>query len=96
MFIGNYLRFIWLNSIGEEARVAEECLSYFSDMTSLTGTLWEHDSPRASCNHGFASCIAVILLRALVGYVGTKNGKPEFIPGYKFKGNIDFKTEFNY
>ena len=96
MFIGNYLRFIWLNSIGEEARVAEECLSYFSDMTSLTGTLWEHDSPRASCNHGFASCIAVILLRALVGYVGTKNGKPEFIPGYKFKENIDFKTEFNY
>ncbi len=65
MFIGNYLRFFWLSSIGEEKRVLDESLEYFSKMASITGTLWEHDSPRASCNHGFASVAALLILNAI-------------------------------
>ena len=36
-------------------------------MASITGTLWEHDKPEASCNHGFASHAAVVLRRDLLG-----------------------------
>ncbi len=31
------------------------------------GTLWEHDRPQASCNHGFASHAAVVLRRDILG-----------------------------
>jgi alpha-L-rhamnosidase len=36
-------------------------------MADLTGTLWEHMSHNASCNHGFASYIAHILYRDVLG-----------------------------
>ena len=61
-FIGNYLRFLWLNQIGEIERIKKEAIDYFYKMASYSGTLWEKDSPTASCNHGFASSIAPILL----------------------------------
>ena len=96
MFVGNYLRFLWLNEIGEEERVVNECLSYFRSMTEVTGTLWEHDSPRASCNHGFASSIAAILLRSLIGYAGVKDGKPILKENFKHTGSISVKAEFDY
>ncbi|MBQ8720462.1 MAG: hypothetical protein IJY65_05455 [Clostridia bacterium] len=65
MFIGNYLRFFWLSSIGEGERVLSESLEYFSKMAEKTGTLWEHDRPTASCNHGFASVAALLILDAM-------------------------------
>ena len=37
----------------------------FYYMAKETGTLWEHMSTYASCNHGFASYIAVLLKNAL-------------------------------
>lgn len=76
MFIGYYLRLFWLLKEGDNDKVIEESLDYFYEMSQKTGTLWEHYSPTASCNHGFASVAAVILLCALVGYKGVKNGTP--------------------
>jgi len=60
-FIGNYLRLELLWHAGEYERVIDNIRGYFSGMAERTGTLWEHDSPRASCNHGFASHAAVWL-----------------------------------
>ncbi len=33
-------------------------------MAELTGTLWEHKNTFASCNHGFASYVAVLIYEA--------------------------------
>ncbi|MDD7726139.1 MAG: hypothetical protein PUJ24_10885, partial [Bacteroidales bacterium] len=60
---------------GEYERVIDEALEYFSRMADKTGTLWEKDNDSASCNHGFASSAAVLLLRCTAGYKGVKNGK---------------------
>ena len=38
-----------------------EAEAYFTKMANATGTLWEHSRPNASCCHGFASYIAVLL-----------------------------------
>ena len=75
MFIGNYLRLFWLCDIGEYDQALQECVDYFYDMSQKTGTLWEKDLPTASCNHGFASVVAVILAKCLVGYKTLENGK---------------------
>lgn len=56
-FVGNYLRLTLLNEHGLKDQLFKECLDYFVYMANLTNTLWEHDSTRASCNHGFASHI---------------------------------------
>lgn len=56
-FIGNYLRLDLLQRWGMRARLLEEIKGYFTSMADRTGTLWEYDSPTASCNHGFASHI---------------------------------------
>lgn len=61
VFIGNFLRFMFLTQKGEYQRVLNECVKYFSKMAKQTGTLWEKDTPDASCCHGFASYIAVLL-----------------------------------
>lgn len=66
VFIGNYLRLFWLYEQKEYDMVLSESVEYFHEMSKKTGTLWEHDQAKASCNHGFASVIAVLLLRVLV------------------------------
>ncbi len=95
-FIGNYLRLFWLCENGEYDRVLDESVEYFTFMAEKTGTLWEHDSPKASCCHGFASAIAVIMLKCLCGYDGVKEGRvvldKRFAPSKKY----DIKVEFNY
>lgn len=93
MFIGNYLRFFWLCDIGEYDRVLTEMTEYFYSMASKTGTLWEHDSPKASCNHGFASVAAVLILRCTSGYITTKNGQPVFENARKVS-NCKLEVEF--
>lgn len=54
-FIGNYLRLELLYQAGRYEDVINDIQGYFTEMAQRTGTLWEHDSPSASCNHGFAS-----------------------------------------
>ena len=61
VFIGFYLRYLWLDSLGEQERILDECADYFYKMANITGTIWEHDTPEASCNHGFSSVIAKII-----------------------------------
>ena len=54
-FIGNYLRLELLYRAGLFGSLRREIAGYFASMAERTGTLWEHDSPTASCCHGFAS-----------------------------------------
>ena len=96
MFIGNYLRFFWLLSIGERERTLCECLEYFDKMASLTGTLWEHDRASASCNHGFASVAAHVIAAALFGFETVKDEKPVFKPDAEMLPGYDVKVSFDY
>ena len=66
-FIGNYLRIELLYREGEYEEVLDNIRGYFAGMAKETGTLWEHDKPEASCNHGFASHI----IYWLAGIYGT-------------------------
>jgi len=66
-FIGNYLRFELLSRNGNAAQILSESKGYFKKMADLTGTLWEWDQTVASCNHGFASHVANILIRDVLG-----------------------------
>ena len=66
-FIGNYLRLEILSREGLSAQILDESKGYFLKMAQSTGTLWENDTPTASCNHGFASHVAVMLLRDILG-----------------------------
>lgn len=95
VFIGNYLRLFWLCNEGLYDRAIDECLDYFSAMADKTGTLWEHDSPKASCNHGFASVVAVILLRCIAGYVTVEKGKVELTDS-KSNNYKDVNVVFDY
>ncbi len=54
-FIGNYLRLELLYLHGEHEKLVENIRGFFIKMAKLTGTLWENETPTASCNHGFAS-----------------------------------------
>ncbi len=66
-FIGNQLRFELLSRAGLAPQILDEALGYWLFMADRTGTLWEHDSPQASCNHGFASHAAHVFLRDVLG-----------------------------
>ncbi len=54
-FIGDYLRLDLLCMEGEKEKLLDNIKGFFLKMAELTGTLWENDTPTASCNHGFAS-----------------------------------------
>ena len=62
-FIGYYLRMDLLSRFGEGERLLDEMKRYFLGMAEATGTLWEKNDERASCNHGFASFLCVLLAR---------------------------------
>ena len=62
-FIGNYLRLELLQQAGLHDAVERNVRGYFLGMAERTGTLWEYDSPTASCCHGFASYVAVFIDR---------------------------------
>ncbi|AJY74261.1 family 78 glycoside hydrolase catalytic domain [Paenibacillus beijingensis] len=66
-FIGNYLRLELLSRYGLGRNVLEQMEGYFHYMAAKTGTLWEHMSERASCNHGFASHVVHWLYRNALG-----------------------------
>ena len=60
-FIGNYLRLELLYKEGLYGKGIENVRGYFDYIAKKTGTLWENDGDYASCNHGFASHVAVWL-----------------------------------
>lgn len=66
-FVGNQLRFELLSRDGRSQQILDEAIGYWLYMADRTGTLWEHDAPQASCNHGFASHAAHVLLRDVLG-----------------------------
>ena len=66
-FIGNQMRFELLSQAGRSQQILDEAADYWLYMVERTGTLWENDDPQASCNHGFASHAAHVLLRDVLG-----------------------------
>lgn len=60
-FIGNYLRCDLLMKHGIKDKLDQNIRGYFDYMAKRTGTLWENDTPHASCNHGFASHVLIWL-----------------------------------
>ena len=73
-FIGNYLRIELLYRDGQYEEVLDNIRGYFIGMAKETGTLWEHDKPKASCNHGFASHIIYWLAGIYGTYQHVKGG----------------------
>ena len=66
-FIGNYLRLELLSQQSLSAQILNETKGYFLKMADLTGTLWENDTPTASCCHGFASHVERMYYRDVLG-----------------------------
>ena len=66
-FVGNQLRFKLLSRDGRNQQILDEAIGYWLYMVERTGALWENDGPEASCNHGFASHAAHVLLRDVLG-----------------------------
>ena len=79
-FIGNYLRLDFLARNGFAHNVAQQCKGYFLYMAEKTGTLWENDTTSASCNHGFASYAANILVMGPFGIRLVANKKIYTVP----------------
>lgn len=69
-FIGDYLRLEILFNLGEYDKVIADIKGYFEKMADLTGTLWENNTPVASCCHGFASHVLYWLNE--MGYLNIK------------------------
>ena len=61
-FIGNFLRWLWLKSIGENDFIKAEAIDYFHKRVIYTATVWEKENADSSCNHAFASAIAPLLV----------------------------------
>ena len=64
---GTCLRLELLSRDGRGAQIYREVRDYFLQMAEKTGTLWEHNDPRASCCHGFASIASEYLIRDILG-----------------------------
>ncbi len=77
VLMGIMMRLRMLQANGCSDLVFKETVDYFYKMSSLTGTLWEHDSVFASLNHCFTSHLFNIFLGANFGldYIDAKNKK---------------------
>ncbi len=64
-FTGYCLRLDLLSKAGENERLLNSIKGFYGYMAEETGTLWEHKSKHASCNHGFASQVLVWLKNIL-------------------------------
>lgn len=60
-FIGYYLRLELLARADEKEKLLKNIEGFFGYMAETTGTLWENNHDRASCNHGFASHVILWL-----------------------------------
>lgn len=96
-FIGNYLRLDYLARNGFAASISEQCKGYFLYMAEKTGTLWENSTTHASCNHGFASYAANILIMGLCGIRLINDKKIYTVPTeFKIPCEIGFPTKDGY
>ena len=91
IIVGLLMRETMLLQNGEIEKALKETKQIYSVMAESTGTLWEKVAPSASCNHGIAGYSAYIIVSALTGYCGYKNGKPIFSENY---AKIDCKIDF--
>lgn len=66
-FMGNYMRMDILSRYELQSQLLNEIQDYFYYMARTTGTLWEHTSHHASCNHGFTSYLGHIIYRDILG-----------------------------
>ena len=66
-FIGFFLRLDVLSRGQHTDLILEQLRMNYLPMAQRTGTLWEHKDTSASCNHGFASHVAHILYRDVLG-----------------------------
>ncbi len=67
MFIGYVLRLMILYREGETDRLLKECKQRFLEMARATGTIWELFQNNASCNHGFGSVLAPLIVYSTFG-----------------------------
>jgi len=67
IFISLHLRLLLLARYGQYQQLMDELRQAFLPMARLTGTLWEHAHPRNSCDHGFCSHAAHLLLSCILG-----------------------------
>ena len=66
-FVGNVLRMELLSQADRADQILDESIAYNEYMADITGTLWENTSAGASCNHGFASHVAHVFFRDILG-----------------------------
>ncbi|MBP5620682.1 MAG: hypothetical protein J6X44_01575, partial [Thermoguttaceae bacterium] len=66
-FVGNVVRMELLSQAGRVDQILAESIAYNEHMADRTGTLWENVGASASCNHGFASHIARVFYRDVLG-----------------------------
>lgn len=64
MFMGYVMRLMVLSREGYTTELLSECKSTFTGMAKRTGTIWELFSENASCNHGFGSVVAELIVSA--------------------------------
>ncbi len=96
-FIGNFLRLDYLTKQGRAIEALKQAKDYFLYMAKRTLTLWEHDKPSASCNHGFGSYIINIMVQGLTGFVACSNKEAIFqneIMGIDCEISIPIKNEY--
>jgi alpha-L-rhamnosidase len=67
IIFGGILRFELLSRGGLTEQLLQECKARLLFMARQTGTLWEHDTDRASLNHAFESHTAYLLYRDGLG-----------------------------
>ena len=65
--MGYYLRMELLSRSGCTFQLVQELKGWFLRMTQKTGTLWEDKDEKNSCCHGFASHVAHVLYRDVLG-----------------------------
>jgi alpha-L-rhamnosidase len=61
------LRLDVLSRYNESALILDQLYKNYLPMAQTTGTLWENKDTAGSCNHGFASQVAHILYRDILG-----------------------------
>lgn len=64
MFMGYIMRLMVLFREQHYTQLLKECKQAFLGMAEKTGTLWELFSEQASCNHGFGSIVAKLVVQA--------------------------------
>jgi len=89
VIVGVYQRLELLNRYGLYENTLNECVDYFNKMAKTSGTLWEHDSISASLNHGFASFVANMIVKASTGYA-----KTDYIHKVVYIGDVSYDKDY--